>query len=286
MQWAKDAATWPLSDHSRFVLCKPHKWHVQDVGHGPLLLLVHGAGGATHSWQHLIPLLADRFRVIAVDLPGQGFTKLGAQQRCGLDGMAEDLLKLCQAEGLSPVAIIGHSAGAAIALRMAELMAPEPPQIIGINAALAPFDGVAGVVFPLLAKTISALPLAAEFVSATTSRSGSVDRILKSTGSTLRPEDIDCYRRLVASPGHVNATMKMMAQWQLDGLLARLPENPAKTTFIVGDRDTTVLPKVSRDAAARMPFATCKALANLGHLAHEEDAQSVADIIKATIDDA
>lgn len=286
MHWATDGATWPLSAHSRFVLCKPHKWHLQDVGTGPLLVLLHGAGGATHSWRHLIPLLAQDHRVIAIDLPGQGFTQLGAQHRCGLDDMAQDLLALLDAENLTPHAIIGHSAGGAIALRMAELMQPAAPFVIGINAALAPFDGVAGVVFPILAKTIAALPLAAEFVSATSARGGSVDRILKSTGSTLPPEDIDLYRRLVASPGHVNATLKMMAQWQLDGLLDRLPDNPAKTLLIAADGDKTVLPHTSRNAAAQMPNASCITLPDLGHLAHEEDAQSVADLIHTALEAA
>ena len=127
MDWAKDSATWPHSEHSRFVNCKPHKWHVQELDSGPLLLLIHGARGATHSWRHLLPLLTDQFRVVAIDLPGQGFTKLGAQRRCGLDQMSEDIVTLCTAENFQPSAIIGHSAGAAIALRMAELWQPNPP---------------------------------------------------------------------------------------------------------------------------------------------------------------
>jgi len=98
MDWAKDSATWPNTAHSRFVFSAPHRWHVQDIGDGPLVLLLHGAGGATHSWQHLTPLLQPHFRVVVIDLPGQGFTKLGAQQRCGLDAMAEDILTLCRTE--------------------------------------------------------------------------------------------------------------------------------------------------------------------------------------------
>ncbi len=79
------------------------------------------AGGATQSWRGVFPLLAAQARVVAVDLPGQGFTQLGARMRCGLDHMAEDLWSLCRYEGWQPAVIVGHSAGAAIALRMAEL---------------------------------------------------------------------------------------------------------------------------------------------------------------------
>ncbi|MDA8585498.1 alpha/beta fold hydrolase [Rhodobacteraceae bacterium] len=273
MDWAHDHATWPLTQHSRFVLCKPHKWHVQDLGTGPLLLLIHGAGGATHSWQHLIPYLVKAHRVIAIDLPGQGFSQLGAQRRCGLDAMAEDLTALCQAEDLHPKAIIGHSAGAAIALRMSELRPVE--HVIGINAALGNFDGVAGVLFPVLAKTIAALPMTASFFSATASQGNAVARIIKGTGSTLPAADIALYRRLIASRDHVHSTLQMMAQWQLDPLLARLAQITTPTTLIASAMDKAVPSATSRKAACNLPNANVVMCPKLGHLAHEEDAQAI-----------
>ena len=109
---------WPFRAVSRHIACKPHLWHVQEMGTGPTLLLLHGAGGATHSFRHLIPLLTSQYRVIALDLPGQGFTVLGPSARCGLDPMAQDIAALCAQEQWQPQAIIGHSAGAAIALRL------------------------------------------------------------------------------------------------------------------------------------------------------------------------
>ena len=280
MDWAKDHDRWPNTEHSRFVLCKPHRWHIQDIGDGPVLLLIHGAGGATHSWQHLIPHLAN-YRVIAIDLPGQGFSQLGAQRRCGLDPMAHDIAALITAENLHPCALIGHSAGAAIALRIAELT--HVPQIIGINAALDTFQGVAGVLFPMLAKTIAALPLAANVFSATASQGQAVARIIAGTGSTLSPDDLDLYRRLVASPSHVNATLQMMAQWQLEPLLSRLPEMRTPATLIAASGDRAVPPDTSVKAAAKMPNANAVTIPHLGHLAHEEDAKTVASLILAAL---
>lgn len=286
VDWAKHKTNWPNANHSRFVLSKPHRWHVQDIGEGPLVLLIHGAGGATHSWQHVIPYLVKTHRVVAIDLPGQGFTQLGAQHRCSLGAMAEDILALCRAEQLHPTTLIGHSAGAAIALRMAELMPQPTPNIIGINAALDTFNGLAGVLFPFLAKTIAALPLAADLFSARASNSKAVERIIKGTGSTLAPADLAFYRALVASSVHVNGTLNMMAQWKLEPLLSRLPQNTARTLLITGDRDTAVPPVTSQKAAARMPNAKHIALPNLGHLAHEEDAATVAALILDELDAA
>lgn len=258
-----------MAEHSRFVICKPHKWHVQEMGDGPLLLLIHGAGGATQSWRHLMPLLAEDHRVVAVDLPGQGFTKLGAQRRCGMDEMSADLLKLAAQEGWTPTALIGHSAGAAIALRMAEEMVP-PPKVVGINAALGNFKGLAGVLFPIMAKMLAAVPGVAQMFTASAARPQSVERLIEGTGSTLSMHERRFYQALVSDRSHVDGTLSMMAQWALDGLLSRLAQHPARALLITGSGDKAVPPSTSQEAADLMPNAAYEDLPDLGHLAHEE----------------
>lgn len=279
MDWAAHKQHWPLAEYSRFVTCKPHRWHVQEAGAGPLLLLLHGAGGATQSWRHLFPLLAQSNRVVCIDLPGQGFTRLGAPRRCGLDDMAEDVLSLCRDQDWQPDTIIGHSAGAAIGLRMAEMMGPKP-RVIGINAALGNFDGLAGVVFPIIAKTLAMVPFVADVFKASATRPKSVERLIDGTGSHLPPNELQWYRHLVGSRDHVNGTLQMMAQWTLDGLLRRLPQNTAETLLIAATGDKTVPFKTSKDCAAQLPNGAYHEIAALGHLVHEEDAGQVATIIQ------
>ena len=278
MRWPADAQDWPLSTHSRLILHRPHRWHVQEIGDGPLILLIHGAGGATQSFRHLFPILAQTYRVIAVDLPGQGFTQLGAQQRCGLDHMAEDLLSLCRHEGWRPQLIVGHSAGAAIALRMWELGASPENGLVGINAALGNFKGVAGWLFPMMARALAVTPFSASVFAGTATRS-SVRNLIEGTGSKLHPEGLELYYRLAKDRAHVDATLSMMAQWQLDGLLARLPQIDTDVHLITGAADKAVPPQVSANAAARLPNARLTNLPDLGHLAHEEDAALIAKSI-------
>ena len=273
---------WPHAAHSRQIFCSPHRWHVQELGAGDTLLLLHGAGGSTHSFRALMPLLATRFHVVALDLPGQGFTQLGARHRCGLAATAEDVAALCAQEGWSPVAIVGHSAGAALALRLSQrILSPrgQPPKVIGINAALDHFEGVAGVLFPVLAKLLAAVPFTAQLFSTTANSPKRVAALIRGTGSDLDSEGIAFYRRLLGDRDHVDATLMMMAQWELGDLLRDLPNVPAGTLFLAGDRDRTVPAVVSDKAAARMPDACVIHLPHLGHLAHEEAPEEIAGLI-------
>ncbi len=281
MRWPDDAKDWPLAQYSRQILHRPHRWHVQEAGEGPLLLLIHGAGGATQSFRGLFPILAQTHRVIAIDLPGQGFTQVGAQQRCGLDHMSEDLLSLCHNQEWVPDMIIGHSAGVAVALRLWELGLRPERGIVGINAALGNFKGVAGWLFPMMAKALAVTPFSASLFASTSTRS-SIRNLVKGTGSELDQEGLELYYRLATDKGHVDATLSMMSQWSLDGLLGRLEKIDCPVHLIAGLSDKAVPPHVSADAARKLPNAQLTELLNLGHLAHEEDPELIAELILKT----
>lgn len=279
MRWPHDAEGWPLREASRLVLCRPHRWHIQEAGTGPTILLIHGAGGATQSFRGVFPLLAKHFHVVAIDLPGQGFTQLGARHRCGLDDISTDLLALLRQEEIKPDLILGHSAGVAIALRLVELGVRPPNGVFGINAALGKFKGVAGWLFPAMAKILSITPFSAELFCATTTAS-SVHKLILGTGSKLDSAGEELYLKMAQDPGHVGATLSMMAQWSLDGLLSRLPRIEVPVTLVTGANDKAVPPQTSADAAAALPDARVVGLPDLGHLAHEEDPTQIAALVK------
>lgn len=274
MRALKIPQDWPFRDASRHIACRPHLWHVQVMGQGPTLLLLHGAGGATHSFRHLIPLLTPHYRVIALDLPGQGFSVLGSKPRCGLDTMAEDIAALAVQEGWAPAAIIGHSAGGALALRLAEIMPLRA--VIGINAALGKFDGMAGWLFPAMARLLAMTPLVAQVFSKMAGTPEQVRQLLASTGSKIDAAGEAQYLRLLRMPSHVSATLTMMAQWNLDGLLRRLDRQTVPILLITGANDRTVPPSVSQKAASVIPKASLVNCPGYGHLVHEEAAGEVA----------
>ncbi len=139
--FATDGKDWPNREASRFVEAGGLRWHLQRIGAGPKLLLLHGTGGATHSFRDLMPLLAERFDVLAPDLPGHGFTAAPRSDGFSLPGMARLVAALLKAEQFAPDLALGHSAGAAILIEMAQRKLIAPRSIIGVNAALMPFSG-------------------------------------------------------------------------------------------------------------------------------------------------
>src|SRR3954470_13494112 len=110
-RWEMEGRLWPNREASSFVQAAGLRWHVQRMGQGPQLLLVHGTGAATHSWRGLAPLLARRFTVVAPDLPGHGFTEAPSPDRLSLPGMVAALDGLLRALDVSPALAVGHSAG-------------------------------------------------------------------------------------------------------------------------------------------------------------------------------
>lgn len=282
MDWAREKATWPNAAHSRFIDARPHRWHVQEAGEGPTVLLLHGAGGATQSWRGLFPLLAQHYHVVAPDLPGQGFTRIGQRMRLGLRPMAEDLARLSAQQGWRPAVIVGHSAGGVLALEMSRNL--DVAAIVTINAALENFEGVAGWLFPLMAKFMAMNPVIPPLLARMAGGPERARELLASTGSDIGPEGVQLYHRLMTDRGHIDGTLSMMAQWKIDGLLARLPELQASTLLLAGAKDGTVPPEVSERAAARLPRATALRLEGLGHLAHEEAPERILDEIRRFAD--
>ncbi|WP_326568290.1 alpha/beta hydrolase [Amycolatopsis rhabdoformis] len=93
--------------------------HLREDGpaDAPAVLLVHGFVGSLHSYDRLVPLLADRFRVLRPDLRGHGCT--GGHTGLDARSQAQTLagaLKLAHAEQLTAV---GHSFGADVVLALA-----------------------------------------------------------------------------------------------------------------------------------------------------------------------
>lgn len=97
----------------------------------PVLLLLHGFPSASHMFRDLIPLLADRYRVIAPDLPGFGNTIAPPRERFAytFDSLASVIEGFVEALGLARYALYVFDYGAPVGLRLARA---HPERVRGI----------------------------------------------------------------------------------------------------------------------------------------------------------
>ncbi len=280
LDWDRDGADWPNRAASRFVMAGGLRWHVQVMGHGPNLLLVHGTGAATHSWRDLAPMLATDFTVIAPDLPGHGFTAMPAPYGLSLPGMAGSVQALLRELDCKPHLAVGHSAGAAILVRLCLDGAIQPSKLIALNGALLPIRGLAGKIFSPMARLLARIDRVPHFFARCAESPGMVPRLLRDTGSRLDAVGTALYSRLARSPGHVAAALGMMAEWDLDTLQRELPGLRTPLYLIVGGADRTIPPSDAFRIRDMLRSTEVTYLRGLGHLAHEEAPAQIAAQIR------
>ena len=277
LRWEIEGRDWPHRAASRFVAAGGLDWHVQVMGSGPTVLLLHGTGSTTHSWRGVMPLLAQRMAVIAIDLPGHGFTRGRVPGGPSLPGMARAIRRLLAALGEEPALLVGHSAGAAIAL---ELARETPVPVAGFGAALMPFPGLAARLFPALAKLVFVNPFAPALFARIARQSGETARFLtRATESHIDPAGLRCYETVLGNSEHCAGALAMMANWDLAGLRDRLPRIAAPVVLAHGSRDPAIPLHTVEDAVRLLPDCTLEIMEGLGHLAHEERPAAAADLV-------
>ncbi|MEQ8405960.1 MAG: alpha/beta fold hydrolase [Oceanicaulis sp.] len=270
-------ALWPHRGASEIVPAGGVSWHVQRFGAGPQLFLIHGTGASTHSFRDLASRLCGVFEIVMADLPGHGFT--GPMDAPGLPQTAAALGALLRRLKIEPAIAAGHSAGAAVALRMALDGAMAPRAVIGFCPALQPYGGAADGVASKLVKLALLNPVTPRLF-AMRAQPHRVARLLAKTGSHLADEGVDGYARLLKRPEHVAGTLRLMAHWRLRPLLDDLPRLKAAAVLVSGARDRATPSSQVEAAARRIPDCTTIRLEGLGHLAHEEAPDLAAQIVR------
>jgi len=261
---------WPLSQYSQQVRSGELTWHVQSLGDGPLVCLLHGTGASTHSWRALATKLSKDFRVVMFDLPGHGQTTLPRSSGMSLTGMSHSIGALLKQLEVQPEFVVGHSAGAAIACQLTRDKHVSPAAIVSINGALQPFKGLAGQLFSPLAQLMANNEIVPSLVSWRVNQSDLVSRLLKDTGSVLDVQGQRYYEQLLKDKRHVRAALQMMARWDLNMLARHLPLLNVPLHLVVADNDKTVPPRQSIELVEKLKYGNLISLPALGHLAHEE----------------
>ncbi|MHB8500784.1 MAG: alpha/beta fold hydrolase [Candidatus Acidiferrales bacterium] len=114
--------------------------HYLTAGHGPIVILLHGYTQTSRMWRSIIPLLAEKFTVIAPDLPGIGDSEI---PKDGLDmkTAAIRIHALAKSLGVEKARVVGHDIGLMVAYAYAAQFPAETEKLVVMDAFL---PGVAG----------------------------------------------------------------------------------------------------------------------------------------------
>ncbi|MEM9171612.1 MAG: alpha/beta fold hydrolase BchO [Pseudomonadota bacterium] len=251
-------------------------WCLRDIDQrededDPVIVLLHGAGASMHSWEPLLRAWSAPARMLVVDLPGHGGSTSFNAGGYTLVRTAQALNDLLHELSCQPTAVVGHSAGGAVAMQWRlQQQAPTIASILTINPALLPFNGIAGLAFPLLARLAATAPLLGQVLAARANNTRAIMRLIEGTGSKIDASQIDGYQRLMRKPQHVRQVFAMMAGWQLDDLLPAWQARELPLFVLLAERDRAVPPQRTRQAVQALAHVEMTSLPNAGHLAHEE----------------
>jgi magnesium chelatase accessory protein len=271
---------WPNRQHSRLISVGDLDWHVQLTGKGPVVLLLHGTGSSTHSWSDLIPLLEPHAQVLVPDLPGHAFTQGAKLEDLKLDVIAHSLQLLIEQLGIeAPSIVVGHSAGAPLAIRFAVAAVKPPNLIIALNPSFIPPPPVYTSFFgPLLGPVTRSSTLSSLLASLSPSL-GMVDKLLDSTNTILPEARRVYYRKLFERSDHVRGSMNFMAAADIQKVLAEANLYRGKLICVLGKQDAWIpvkpLEKIIGDY-----FPAAEVLKwEGGHIMHELEPSKVAKLI-------
>lgn len=257
----------------------------------PSILLLHGTGSSHASFSDLCQQLPIEIGLVVPDLPGHGQSTFDTNRTAesglsatsppgfGLLEMSQWLEAMLDQLQVNPDLIVGHSAGAAIALVMA-LHHPDRA-VLGLAPSLVPPPPVYNsLVGPWLGPMVRSGPSLAlgHWLSG---QAFVIDRLLASTASAISQTQKTRYRRLFESKAHLAGTLAFMAGTDLPGLLANPQLKRLDRVGILSAKDDPWIPFRSlRDILdSRLAKARVRWLDSGGHLFHETDAKPVLDFI-------
>lgn len=253
------------------------------------LVLIHGLGNEADTWRHVIPRLASRFRVIALDLPGFGRSDK-PRRAYTVQFFGEVLLQLLDALGIARAGLVGHSLGAIIAHSVA-LQQPgrvgrlvlvsgglfAPSQKLDVAMLILLMPGVGEWLYRRFQKDADAAYRSLEPYYAHLDGLPESERafLYRRVNERVRDED---QRRAFFS------AFRRLALWlprQQSGLRERLAHLAVPTLVVWGEADRVNPVANGRALAEAHPSARLVVVPGAGHNVQEEQPEAVAAAILA-----
>jgi len=240
--------------------------HYVEAGRGDPVVLVHGLGGSTFSFRYTIPELAQHHRVVALDLRGFGYTERPADGDYSLTAQATLVHQVMGRLGIERAAVVGHSMGGNVALRLALDYPERVSRLVLVDAAT-------DHEFLRRSHAADLVMAAAPILSLVTLQRArfrrNAIRAVVHDPAFVTPEVVEGYFRPLRMRGQARAFALLARHVRRDAPLALEQVRP-RTLVLWGEHDRLVPLARGEELARRLPNARLEVVRSAGHLPLEE----------------
>ena len=265
----------------KFVTVNGVKIHYEMAGTGPDVILIHGALGNLRDMTFdLKDKLTQRYRVIAFDRPGFGYSDPLPNGDVSLDAQSQILQAAAKQIGITNPIVLGHSYGGAVVMDWA--LHPDilpPAAIVLVSAPTLPWPGTIDILYRVTGNPIGAVlvvPLITAFVTD--------DYLHKSVTGIFAPSPVpDGYEAFVGSGLTLRrtslATNGKQVNTLYDQVVAMAPLYPSRTLpveLVHGDADTSVPLAIHAEPLSKiLPNAQLTVIHGAGHMPHHSNPDDI-----------
>jgi pimeloyl-ACP methyl ester carboxylesterase len=250
-----------------------------DEGHGFPVVLLHGFGGSAFDFRTLLPALTDRFRVVAVDLPGFGYSDRDVPEISSA-AWIETLVGLLSELHIERAVFVGHSMGGGVVQRFADAHPEKVERLVLV-------DSVSAAERRRAASLTAPVSLIATIVQGGIALFGGANRLLDRTvadPSRLTPTAREGHLEPLRIRGSAAAVRQMLADSAREEPID-LTRLTMPVLLLWGEQDRVVKLNVAERLLGTLPNARIEVVPDAGHLVLEEQPEAANRIVLAFLDD-
>ncbi|MCC6131782.1 MAG: alpha/beta fold hydrolase [Acidobacteria bacterium] len=262
---------------TRDVQIDSHSIHYLRAGAGEPLLLVHGITTYSFIWREVLPLLAGRFDVIAVDLLGCGDSDKPLDVPYSLKAHAERVARFIEVLAIGPVHYAGHDLGGGIG----QIVAVRHPELL---RDLMVFNTVAYDFWPVQPITSLRTPIMRELLMAAVNL-GAFELIVKRGvfhKERVTPALMESFMKPLQTPQGRKAFLHFahcLDNHDLTEIAGELRRLQMPVLIVRGDADVYLRAAIAQTLHEEIPGSRLVRVASAGHFIQEDEPHIVAESI-------
>jgi pimeloyl-ACP methyl ester carboxylesterase len=281
VSWPESVKLIPHPEYSWFTSINGMRVHYQEAGdeNAPAIVLIHGFISSTLIWSDVFLPLADAgFRVIAIDMPGYGYSEKPADGQYTIDWQAHTVVSLLDRLEIDTATIVGASYGGAVAATIALDYPERVEQLVLVgtvsndNILRQPMVRVARL--PLVGDVVTPLYLGSRWVLRKR-----VEDMYRRTGLPVDERKLAARHHLLATANVHRAMVRSMRRWSAERISREANLIRVPTLIVWGEADSHLPLSDGVGLRDRIPGSRLIVFRNCGHLPPAEQPEKFVQVI-------